>query len=62
MIIPERAAAVDSGRGGKQGPKFPLKFKLKMPGQNMSSHLKFLQNWSVHKKYYATSSEQTQET
>ena len=39
------------------GPKFPLKFKLKVPGQDMSSHFKFLQSWSVHKKYYQTSDE-----
>jgi hypothetical protein len=37
------------------GPKFPLKFKMKMPGQDMSSHFKFLQSWTVHKKYYQTS-------
>jgi len=35
-----------------EGPKFPLKFKLKMPGQELASHFKFLQSWSVHKKYY----------
>ena len=39
------------------GPKFPLKFKLKVPGQDMSSHFKFLQSWSVHRKYYQTSDE-----
>jgi tetratricopeptide (TPR) repeat protein len=43
------------GKGG--GPKFPLKFKMKVPGQDMSSHFKFLQSWTVHRKYYQTSDE-----
>jgi len=39
------------------GPKFPLKFKMKVPGQEKSSHFNFLQSWTVHKKYYQTSEE-----
>ena len=31
---------------------FPMKFKAKMPGQDMSQHFKFLQSWTMHKKYY----------
>ena len=36
------------GGGGEgaakgKGPRFPIKFKLKVPGQDFASHLKFLQ-------------------
>jgi hypothetical protein len=35
-----------------------LKFKMKVPGQHKkSSHFKFLQSWTVHKKYYQTTAD-----
>jgi tetratricopeptide (TPR) repeat protein len=42
----------ESAAGKGKSPRFPIKFKLKMPGQDFASHLKFLQSWSQHKRYY----------
>ena len=35
--------SVGEGAAKGKGPRFPIKFKLKVPGQDFASHLKFLQ-------------------
>ena len=49
-VIQPRSASLATLKSA--GPKFPLKFKMKVPGQEASKTFKFLQSWTVHRKYY----------
>ena len=49
-VMPVNAQVVTREHGCEQ-----LQFKIKVPGQHKkTSHFKFLQSWTVHKKYYQT--------